>query len=98
MHIGSQITDLAPFDNATALMAELARDLMGEGHPLHHMDLGGGLGVPYREDEEPPPAPSVFAEGRQAAHPGSRAEAAVRDRPHDRRPKPASLGFTRSST
>jgi len=62
MHIGSQITDLAPFDNATALMAELARDLMGEGHPLHHMDLGGGLGVPYREDEEPPPAPSVFAE------------------------------------
>ncbi|MGP9820224.1 diaminopimelate decarboxylase [Salinarimonas sp. NSM] len=62
MHIGSQITDLAPFDNATALMAELARDLMREGHPLHHMDLGGGLGVPYREDEEPPPAPSVFAQ------------------------------------
>lgn len=62
MHIGSQITDLAPFDNATALMAELARDLMGEGHPLHHMDLGGGLGVPYREDVEPPPSPSVFAE------------------------------------
>ncbi|WP_029030443.1 diaminopimelate decarboxylase [Salinarimonas rosea] len=62
MHIGSQITDLAPFDNATALMAELARDLMAQGHPLHHMDLGGGLGVPYREDEEPPPAPSVFAQ------------------------------------
>ncbi|HSP25569.1 MAG TPA: diaminopimelate decarboxylase, partial [Saliniramus sp.] len=50
MHIGSQITDLAPFDNATALLAELARDLMGAGHPLHHMDLGGGLGIPYRED------------------------------------------------
>lgn len=62
MHIGSQITDLAPFDNATQLVAELARDLMAEGHPLHHMDLGGGLGVPYREDVEPPPAPSVFAE------------------------------------
>jgi diaminopimelate decarboxylase len=62
MHIGSQITDLAPFDNATQLVAELARDLMAEGHPLSHMDLGGGLGVPYREDVEPPPAPSVFAE------------------------------------
>ncbi|WP_372421969.1 diaminopimelate decarboxylase [Salinarimonas chemoclinalis] len=62
MHIGSQITDLAPFDNATALVAELARDLMAEGHPLRHIDLGGGLGVPYREDEAPPPAPSVFAQ------------------------------------
>jgi len=62
MHIGSQITDLAPFDNATALLAELARDLMGAGHPLHHMDLGGGLGIPYKEDDEPPPRPEVFAE------------------------------------
>ena len=49
MHIGSQITDLEPYDNATALLAELARDLMAEGHSLHHIDLGGGLGVPYRE-------------------------------------------------
>jgi diaminopimelate decarboxylase len=62
MHIGSQITDLAPFDNATSLLAELARDLMGAGHPLHHMDLGGGLGIPYKEDDEPPPRPEVFAE------------------------------------
>jgi diaminopimelate decarboxylase len=62
MHIGSQITDLAPFDNATALLAELARDLMGQGHDLHHMDLGGGLGIPYKEDDEPPPRPEVFAE------------------------------------
>lgn len=62
MHIGSQIIDLAPFDNATALLAELARDLMGAGHPLHHMDLGGGLGIPYKEDDEPPPRPEVFAE------------------------------------
>jgi diaminopimelate decarboxylase len=62
MHIGSQITDLAPFDNATALLAELARDLRGSGHPLHHMDLGGGLGIPYKEDDEPPPRPERFAE------------------------------------
>ncbi|HSP24862.1 MAG TPA: diaminopimelate decarboxylase, partial [Saliniramus sp.] len=62
MHIGSQITDLAPFDNATALLADLARDLMGAGHALHHMDLGGGLGIPYKEDDEPPPRPEVFAE------------------------------------
>ncbi len=61
MHIGSQITDLAPFDNATALLAELARDLMAQGHKLHHIDLGGGLGVPYREDNEPPPDPAAYA-------------------------------------
>ncbi|MEE1613977.1 diaminopimelate decarboxylase [Microvirga sp. CF3016] len=61
MHIGSQITDLAPYDNATALLAELARDLMADGHRLHHIDLGGGLGVPYREDNEPPPDPQAYA-------------------------------------
>jgi diaminopimelate decarboxylase len=62
MHIGSQITDLAPFDNATQLLAELAGDLIGAGHRLSHMDLGGGLGVPYREDNEPPPHPEAYAE------------------------------------
>ena len=62
MHIGSQITDLDPFDNATQLLAELARDLMGAGHRLDHIDLGGGLGVPYREDNEPPPHPERYAE------------------------------------
>ncbi|WP_230532828.1 diaminopimelate decarboxylase [Microvirga roseola] len=62
MHIGSQITDLEPFDNATALLAELARDLMAASHRLHHIDLGGGLGVPYREDNEPPPDPKAYAD------------------------------------
>ena len=62
MHIGSQITDLQPFDNAAALLAELARDLMGAGHRLHHIDFGGGLGVPYREDNEPPPDPQAYAQ------------------------------------
>ena len=62
MHIGSQITELAPFDNATQLLAELARDLMAAGHRLDHLDVGGGLGVPYREDNEPPPDPKAYAE------------------------------------
>jgi len=62
MHIGSQITDLTPYDNATALLVELARDLMADGHKLHHIDLGGGLGVPYRDDNEPPPDPQAYAE------------------------------------
>ena len=62
MHIGSQITDLAPFDNAAALLAEVARDLMREGHRLEHIDLGGGLGIPYRPNDDPPPLPSAYAE------------------------------------
>src|SRR3954468_20944474 len=61
MHIGSQITDLEPFDNAAALLAELARDLMGAGHRLRHIDLGGGLGIPYRADDPPPPDPAAYA-------------------------------------
>jgi diaminopimelate decarboxylase len=62
MHIGSQITDLEPFANATELLVELARELMAEGHRLHHLDLGGGLGIPYRHDDPPPPDPAAFAE------------------------------------
>jgi diaminopimelate decarboxylase len=62
MHIGSQITNLEPFDNATTLLAELARDLMAEGHPLEHIDLGGGLGIPYRDDGQAPPLPAAYAE------------------------------------
>ncbi|HEY7459053.1 MAG TPA: diaminopimelate decarboxylase [Xanthobacteraceae bacterium] len=62
MHIGSQITALAPFDNAAALLAEVARDLMREGHRLEHIDLGGGLGIPYQPDDPSPPLPSAYAE------------------------------------
>src|SRR5215204_1545830 len=61
-HIGSQITELEPFDNATQLLAELARDLMADGHRLHHFDVGGGLGIPYRGDDPPPPDPRAYAE------------------------------------
>ncbi|GJD95243.1 diaminopimelate decarboxylase [Methylobacterium iners] len=61
MHIGSQITDLAPFDHAGRLLAGLARDLMAAGHALHHIDFGGGLGIPYRDDNAPPPDPAALA-------------------------------------
>jgi len=61
MHIGSQITDLAPFDHAARLLAGLARDLLADGHALHHIDFGGGLGIPYRDDNAPPPDPAALA-------------------------------------
>jgi diaminopimelate decarboxylase len=61
MHIGSQITDLAPFDDAFALLSEFVRTLRGDGHAIAHLDLGGGLGIPYREDNEPPPHPDAYA-------------------------------------
>lgn len=53
MHIGSQLTDLAPFDEAFSLLAELVGDLRRDGHAISHVDLGGGLGIPYREGEDP---------------------------------------------
>ncbi|MEO7221395.1 MAG: diaminopimelate decarboxylase [Devosia sp.] len=61
MHIGSQIEDMAPFDNAYALMAELVRDLRAQGHAIHHVDVGGGLGIPYHADEAAPPLPLEYA-------------------------------------
>ena len=61
MHIGSQITDMAPFENAILLLADLARDLLAAGHKLHHVDLGGGLGVPYAASDPIPPAPDAYA-------------------------------------
>src|SRR5580700_9208966 len=61
MHIGSQITDLAPFNDAFALLSEFVRTLRADGHTISHLDLGGGLGIPYREDNEPPPHPDAYA-------------------------------------
>jgi diaminopimelate decarboxylase len=61
MHIGSQITELDPFDNAFALLAEFVRTLRADGHAIAHVDLGGGLGIPYRDDNEPPPHPDAYA-------------------------------------
>ncbi|MFI4972388.1 MAG: diaminopimelate decarboxylase, partial [Hyphomicrobiales bacterium] len=61
MHIGSQITDLDPFDDAFTLLAEFVRALRGDGHTISHVDLGGGLGIPYLDDNEPPPHPDDYA-------------------------------------
>jgi diaminopimelate decarboxylase len=62
MHIGSQITELDPFGNAFTLLAEFVRELRADGHTISHVDLGGGLGIPYRDDNEPPPDPAAYAE------------------------------------
>jgi diaminopimelate decarboxylase len=60
-HIGSQITDLQPFDDAFALLVALAGQLQADGHAIDHVDLGGGLGIPYRTDNNPPPLPDAYA-------------------------------------
>jgi diaminopimelate decarboxylase len=61
MHIGSQIIELDPFGDAFALLAEFVGVLRTDGHTISHVDLGGGLGIPYREDNEPPPDPDAYA-------------------------------------
>jgi diaminopimelate decarboxylase len=61
MHIGSQITDLAPFRDAFRLMRDLTLELRREGHEIHHLDIGGGLGVPYRGSNDVPPHPDEYA-------------------------------------
>src|SRR5205085_8665308 len=53
--------DLAPFDNAFTLLSEFVRELRADGHAIEHVDLGGGLGIPYHHDDEPPPHPEAYA-------------------------------------
>jgi diaminopimelate decarboxylase len=49
VHIGSQITDVAPFAEAVARVADLVRDLRSDGHTIDYVDTGGGLGIDYQE-------------------------------------------------
>ncbi|MBH0236414.1 diaminopimelate decarboxylase [Methylobrevis albus] len=62
MHIGSQITELGPFDDAFGRLGELVATLRADGHEIAHVDLGGGLGIPYRDDNAPPPDPGAYAD------------------------------------
>ena len=59
VHIGSQITNLEPFEQAFVRVGELVRTLRADGHNIARLDLGGGLGVPYVQDNEPPPDPAA---------------------------------------
>lgn len=61
-HIGSQLTDLGPVEDAIRKLGELARELEAVGHSIKRIDVGGGLGVPYRRDLPAPPPPAAYAE------------------------------------
>ncbi len=61
MHIGSQITELSPFADAFALLSDFVQALRADGHTISHVDLGGGLGIPYREGDDIPPDPAAYA-------------------------------------
>lgn len=60
VHIGSQLTDLAPFEAAFAKLGELIRLLRADGHAIATADLGGGLGVPYDRSLPAPPSPAEY--------------------------------------
>lgn len=62
VHIGSQLTALAPFEQAFGKLAELAEVLRADGHEIRRLDLGGGLGIPYRRANEAPPLPFDYGE------------------------------------
>jgi diaminopimelate decarboxylase len=59
VHIGSQLLSLDPLEAAFVRIGELIAELRAAGHAITHVDLGGGLGVPYRPDENPP-SPAEF--------------------------------------
>ncbi|MDT1060278.1 diaminopimelate decarboxylase [Paracoccus sp. CPCC 101403] len=62
MHIGSQLTDLEPYRQAYAKMADLTRALRADGHDIRRLDMGGGLGIPYRRDNNAPPLPIEYGQ------------------------------------
>lgn len=64
-HIGSQITTIGPFIDASQKVAELARELIATGVPLRYIGIGGGLGIPYGDETPPSPAEYGAALARQ---------------------------------
>jgi diaminopimelate decarboxylase len=60
VHIGSQLVDLQPYEQAYRLVAELTQTLRADGHQIDRLDLGGGLGIPYAQGNEAPPLPSDY--------------------------------------
>jgi diaminopimelate decarboxylase len=60
VHIGSQLTDLDPFEAAYAKVAELTEILRADGHEITRLDLGGGLGIPYSRSNQAPPLPTDY--------------------------------------
>jgi diaminopimelate decarboxylase len=62
MHIGSQSFVLLTLANASTFTAEFVTVLRADGHAIEHVDLGGGLGIPYRTDNNPPPFPQAYAD------------------------------------
>jgi diaminopimelate decarboxylase len=60
VHIGSQLTDLAPLERAFAAVGDLVAALRGQGFAISRADLGGGLGVPYSPHVPEPPLPSAY--------------------------------------
>ncbi len=61
VHIGSQLTELEPFEAAFGRVAELVGILRADGHRIDRVDLGGGLGIPYLPDDPEPPHPEEYA-------------------------------------
>jgi diaminopimelate decarboxylase len=66
VHIGSQLTELAPFAAAFGKVRGLVLSLRDDGVPVRHLDLGGGLGIPYAPGEEPPSPAAYAATARDA--------------------------------
>ena len=62
VHIGSQLTDLEPFEIAYQKVAELTHTLRADGHEITRLDLGGGLGIPYARSNTAPPLPLEYGE------------------------------------
>ncbi|GHF11687.1 diaminopimelate decarboxylase [Kordiimonas sediminis] len=62
VHIGSQLTDLAPFREAFIRVVDLVKHLRANGHDIRHIDLGGGLGIPYVAEEKAPPLPAEYGQ------------------------------------